>query len=431
MSIVATPDAAYSPPRVAIALGVGAGNVMASASVWRVRDGRRTLLRTQPELGSDVATVYDYECPRQVPVTYEWSGTYTDPVAYPTVWNETWSNTSAWTAVGTWNVSAGKVRNTGTGFQTLTRATGVAKKHRVTVGSIAGFADGARVEFLNAGVVKIALYLDPFVGTLIILVNGVSIPNAISPASPMLIDMLGNTVTITGTGGTASSAQDVSIDSVRLTSVADFANEVVIGSIFVQDYPAAPTAISGTSNEITLDVDETWLVHPALVNLSVPLGYEDVEVLGIGDIGSIRNAADVAMHKVMGNPRPVSVASGDRGDDELTMTLSSVTRAEELALVELFRDQTPILILTPPSWKLDFADDYYQVGDVVRTRLIQVEGFTYKDIAFPLVAVESPAVNVSDSNWTYNVLVVVEATYDSIPLDFATYSDVETRTEIA
>lgn len=77
MTISATPDATFHPPRVQVDLAVPAGNIMSSLTVWRDGPGGRRVLRTQPAPGLDERTVFDFEAPFGVPVVYGWTVTYT------------------------------------------------------------------------------------------------------------------------------------------------------------------------------------------------------------------------------------------------------------------------------------------------------------------------------------------------------------------
>lgn len=114
MTIIAATDAAYAPPRNGVTLSVPSGAIMDTVSVWRNQAGVRTNLRSQPSAGFTSRTVYDYECPYGVTVSYGWAATYIDSSVVSTVWTEPWASLASWTTSGaSWSVSAGKVVWTG------------------------------------------------------------------------------------------------------------------------------------------------------------------------------------------------------------------------------------------------------------------------------------------------------------------------------
>ena len=114
MTINVTPEPLFAPPRNTVALSVPSGAIMDSVSVWRSLAGVRTPLRAQPAAGFTSRTVYDYEPPYGVPVTYGWSSEYIDSSVVTQLWTELWASLAAWTTSGaSWSVSGGKLVWTG------------------------------------------------------------------------------------------------------------------------------------------------------------------------------------------------------------------------------------------------------------------------------------------------------------------------------
>lgn len=137
MTITVTPDDTYQPPRVEIEVSVEAGGSMETVAVYRTVAGVRKLIREQPAVGLDSRIVYDYETPREVPVTYEWESDYVSPTALSQVLAEAWSNTSAWTVTngsdGTWAASGGKlVRQNGPDRDAVVSKSFTPNRYRVT-----------------------------------------------------------------------------------------------------------------------------------------------------------------------------------------------------------------------------------------------------------------------------------------------------------
>ena len=108
MTISVSAFPAFSPPRNQIDISVPVGAIMDTVSVWRVLSGQRTDLRAQPSSGFTDRTVFDYECPYGMPVTYGWEASYIDSSVITEVWEELWASLSAWTVSGgSWSVAAG------------------------------------------------------------------------------------------------------------------------------------------------------------------------------------------------------------------------------------------------------------------------------------------------------------------------------------
>lgn len=114
MTITVLADATFAPPRNEVTVSVPSGAIMDTVSVWRSKSGVRTDLRSQPSAGFTSRTVYDYECPYGVTVSYGWTATYIDSSVISTVWTEPWASLASWITSGaSWSVSGGKLVWTG------------------------------------------------------------------------------------------------------------------------------------------------------------------------------------------------------------------------------------------------------------------------------------------------------------------------------
>lgn len=384
---------------------------MSSVSVWRLQDGVRTDLRTQPSAGFDTRTVYDYECPYGVDVSYGWTADYTDPSAYTTLFNETWASVAAWTGSG-FGVSAGQATNTSM-VGDITR-TFVAAKYRVTIASITSPAGEGSIFFGNTALsTSFSLGMESGVLTY----SGA--PTGIDPLFPITVDFLSTSILIAGTGGSFSIPFDHTLSYIRLLGVAAV-NGFKVGAVRVYGY-GSELSTSETSSTVELDPEDAWLIHPATPGLSFPLAGSGAA--GIRSIGPINNESNATVHYILGSRTPVTTTNGDRSSDETVMTLAISTRAEEVALTALLRDETPILINIPPAFDIDFDYAFYQVGRTSRSRLEQMPGMQLRDYVLPLIEVQSPIVTQENTGWSYATVAATYSTYAVLLLAYDTYAD--------
>jgi hypothetical protein len=408
---------------------------MSAVAVYRNDSNGRTLLRTQPSAGFDSRTVTDYECPYEENVTYDWTATYSDPASASTVWNEAWSSTASWTVgAGTWNVSGGKLRNTGTSLNVLYR-TMSSGKYRVTIASFDGGTTGTTIYLgsyftsivSGAGVfVRITetgvLYFGDSTG------SGLLTATTISPTSPFVIDFNATTVTITGSGGSATLPVARTMQAVVVQGTGNNANSSNIGAIKVESYAASST-IAQTSSPVNLSPDDAWLIHPGATSLSVPLSDTNQGAASIVEIAPVQNVSNATVHEILGSSTPIPTTTGPRSDDKTTLRIATITASENAAVRALLASDVPILVQIPPSWDLDFNSGFYQVGDTTTENPYDFYS-TRRVITMPLQKVQSPVVDVENTGWSYASLAVEFATYSDTLTTFATYADLASNTRI-
>jgi len=414
------------PPRNRITVAVAAGNVMNSAALYRTTGGVRSLVREQPAAGLDSRLVDDYECPRGVPATYDWTVNYTDPAAYTTVWNETWANLTNWGGPNPdWSVAAGKVRNAtayvGGSPMSISR-TVASGKYRVTIASHTTGGSITLVRSLPGGSFQFLVLEN--VGGLVV-VSGVFSgggATTISAASPYTIDITATTVLLSGTGGTKLLYADFAVDHVQIESTAGTIAAFQVGAIKVESYPA-PTVLAETASPVTLNSDDMWLVHPASPGLSVPVSLTDDTHTALSSIEQVENESTTTLHYPLGQTKAIPTNTGPRLAGSSALVLTTVTRADMLAINAMLADQTPILILTPPAWDIDFDDDFYAIGDLRAVRRIQAPSDPARVVTLPLTAVDSPIVVQGDTGWSYAAETAEFTSYTEVSSTFATYAD--------
>jgi hypothetical protein len=423
VTIVATPDISSTPPSVEVVMSLAPGSVMSSIDVYRNDSAGRSLLRTQPVAGFDSRTVTDIECPYGESVTYYWETTYT--TSFTTDFAEAWASAAAWTVFsGAVNVSGGKVRNTPTGtlcliYRAVTRA-----RHRITIDSMetnaGGYVSVSAVDSVTGDTFRIQISG----GLLSASGPGSFAYLTIDPAQPIVIDFLSDSISIAGTGGSASLVGGMLADTISIDLQSGTANASRVGAIEVETY-GSETTLAETSDPVTLDPADAWLIHPASPDLSVPMTNTVTLKAGIRAIGEVVNPTNATKHTILGSKTKVTTTTGPRGDDETSMTIWTYTQAESAAMKALLAGDIPILIQVPPSWEFDFACGYYSVGDAGAARELEdlYQGVRSREWRLPLTKTVSPVVDVENTGWSWAALAVELASWTEEKSTFATWSD--------
>lgn len=432
MTIAVTSHPETTPPSCEVDLTLPVGSVMQAVAVYRNDSNGRTLLRSQPSAGFDSRTVVDYECPYEENVTYDWETTYTDPAFFTTLFNSTWASLTGWSQLaGTWNVSGGKVRATA-GYSNLRRLMAVSA-YRVTIASISASAgEYGTVLVYNtnpAPPIQRTFYLQNAAGVLAIgAPSGAKTVTTIDPSQPMTIDMLPTSTVVSGTGGTYTVGETMTMGTMMLNSVSLAANSVQFGAIKVEAYPP-PTALAQTASPTRLEPADAWLVHPGLPDISMPLSAADTSMAGIIDIAPVEQTSNATVHKILGSSTPVPTTTGGRTAARTGMSIITVTQPEAAAMDTLLASDVPLLIQIPPSWQLDFDNGFYAVGGVEADRTGEYAS-PRRVVTFPLRSVQSPVVDVVDAGWTYADLINTYIDYASVLDGFASYADLASNTPI-
>lgn len=455
VQVVANPS--FTPPRNQITVSVPAGTVMKNPKLLRITNGVSSLVRSQPGAGLDTRTVYDYEMPYDVPCTYEFVTDYINPVG-TTVWDETWASLSAWvtgssgspaTSDSAWSVSGGKLVWTGPNpdaslhdiYRTVT-----AGSYRVTIASMAVTNPGggtltAAVTFTPSPLLakydtRPILQLQPTTGGTLTVVaaypNGPSVTTAtsISTASPITIDFLGNSISVSGTGGSWSSQQaytTTNFNYVHVQAQAGTAGATfTVGEIKLTTYPTA-THLDELSSPTTISPAAPWLIHPSNPGLSIPLGSKDRSAATLRTLGDVTNVSQVTEHQILGQQFPITTTSGPRMGNRLQVVVGVRTATQEKALMGLLADGTPLLFRAPAAYPIGLEEGFYSVGDVTRARIAQRLGDPLRNFTLPLTAVQSPIVTVQNTGWSWAMLAAQFPTWQAVAAAFNTWADVLTN----
>lgn len=448
MTITVESQPEFAPPRNRVTMTTPAGGVMQSVSLDRKVGGVLTPTLTQPAAGLDSRLVDDYGCPYGVPVTYVWTTSYVDPSAFVDLLTTSWPNLTGWTTVfGSWNVSAGKLRNTSTTADPeptarLDRGFTLGK-YRVTLASMSGVPltlfGGESMAFnlseaavgdtsiVDANAAVLGLIHDSLGGFSVYAQSGAdsyfTSTSGIDFTQPITIDFNTDSITVTGTGGTVYIPFSFPVRRASFHASAKFANDAKFGALAVKSYPAAVT-LTQESAEVTLDAAEGWLVHPSSPAKSVPMSYDDLEQTTLANIGPALHRSTSINHRILGEPKAIAVSTGPRAAPSTTLLVGTETADQRRAVQALLADSVPVLVRFPASWELDFDEGYYSVGDVNYDRAVQLYGLPARYITLPLDAVEAPIVSVEGVGWTWAAIAAEFDTWEALSAAFATWADV-------
>ena len=237
------------------------------------------------------------------------------------------------------------------------------------------------------------------------------------PINSIAFNASGDLYTADGTGSTG-----------RVSRYLNFSTSV--DDITLSSYGAL-TTITEESNPVTLTPEDGWLIHPATPGLSFAVHANMIDNDqslrdGLQEIGAIDNESNATIHRILGSDTPVTTTNGNRAADVGSITIQTMTHAEELALKALLRDETPILINFPPAMGTDFEYAFHQVGTTTRQRIAQGPNLPYRSYSLPLTQVQSPIVTQQNTGWSYATLALAYASYAAVFLAYDTYADVAT-----
>jgi hypothetical protein len=408
MTFTVTPQPNNVPPRVRIDIDSDdAAKPFTSLTISR----NGSPLREQPFVGSSEALLFDYEAPFGAPVTYSASGAVG---TFNLVYGTTWPNLTGWTTWAATPSVASSYLVTG-GVQrdvTLTTATGrlvfaapfSAGSGSLKVGSwltVQRLGGGGGVTVTFGGSARTIGYLS---GPLTITWEGTR------------VSVRTNQTSVEFQGGPATAG----VHTVR----ADARAGTVPRFDLLDRSATAPFAATATT---TLNVVDTWLIHPSQPSLSVPI-YSHESSAGVRYIeassGEQKSSKAVStVHRPIGRKRPVVITSGPRQADEWTLVVESETIAAKNALRAIVDDQTPLLLRSPASVVMDLPDDWYSVGDVTVQRLEVPVITEATQMTMPLTPVDEPVVRVG-ALWTWGDVLTTYVTWQDVLDDNATWLDV-------
>jgi len=445
VTITATAQPLDAPPSVLVDVAVPADNVMTAVEVWRNDSTGRSLVRKQPAAGFESRSVIDYECPYEVGVSYDWAATYYDPADNATTFSEPFTSwPGSWTG-NTANASIAANRVTLAGStsvtRTLTRTLSVGWDE-ITVAFLDGDGESRDVNELRFSFSTGSIRLVEYGGFLCItppLVFGVGEPEPsnmtnVPATQPFTIRRTADGFSVAGSVSGSASRVVTLGETLTTITIGNASNtpatSTIVGAITVATFATTAT-LAEESSAVTLSPASGWIVAPQAPALSIEITDTfETELAQVVSIGTVRNADAKTYHRVLGAGRPVISAPGPQGADEFELIVYTHNRAQELALVALAEPQVPVLIMFPPSLGYDIAPGFYAIGDLNRTRLLQIPNDEGRYVTLPLIAVEPPDVDVENAGWSWAAVATTYPTWAAVKAAYATWADlaVDNRT---
>ena len=393
-TLTATADPSYWPPRVRLDLdAVTVGETFASIVVRR----NGVLLREQPYAGGSTAVTYDYEAPRGVPLTYT---AEVSKSAWSTLRAETWANLTGWsTTSGTPSVSSGRLTTTSAVADAIvSRSIAASAVRRILIPNPEVWA----TDRIPGATLRVGAFL---------LTRGTSAWGAGygSLGSSTIISTLSGptTITITATRATVTSSAGTAV--IERSGISPFADTDLIataastnpGQTYVGQFTVeeATSAVATLSDTTQLDDPRVWLINPVAPLLSMPIDSGDCT--GSDDRLSVvwssgqrkESRANRNLHTPVGRRRAVAITTGPRSDYGWSLTINAPTLNLKRAVLDLLDNQSPLLLLQPPTVEWDLEDGWYSVGDVPQDRESNYAVRKDVQITLPLEPSDPPAVS--------------------------------------
>lgn len=236
-------------------------------------------------------------------------------------------------------------------------------------------------------------------------------------------------VTITSPDGSAITAVTLSRQASGVTAPTRVQPTPGAASRFIADpegpwdtsvvYVATTTSGAGTVTESSAAVTLTpsplaiWAIHPTVPGRSIPLDVADFSQTGIAELGDVTYKSQATLHPILGGTLPTLTKVGNRQQASGSMSLTTVSLADQARLLALLNDETPILIREPDAWGWGFDEGYYAVADVDLARRLQYGPEQSRTVKLPLQKVAAPA-GVQQSSWDWGGMTAANADFGSV-----------------
>lgn len=174
------------------------------------------------------------------------------------------------------------------------------------------------------------------------------------------------------------------------------------------------TEAPGTlSEQVLLDSETTWIIHPGVPELSRPVT--------IADLGARSRKVSQSVFYPMGRSAPVVQTDGRRKTPEYTLSLYAPDDASSLWLDALLEDTGVLMLNIPASKNWGIGAEYISVGDVEETRPVRYLGEPSRVWNLQVTVVDRPG-GGTQAERTY-VDLLVYPTYVALQVAYPTYSD--------
>lgn len=171
---------------------------------------------------------------------------------------------------------------------------------------------------------------------------------------------------------------------------------------------------SVTAPPVTLTVDQPWLRHPAVPDLSLSPQVQSID-------GMSRPSKEV-VNVVMGRSTPVIVPDGGRKELQASLNLWTFSESDRTRLLALSNSLCPLLFDSPPAWGWDIIHAYLYLGSVPIENLAATGTAQTRLWKFPIWVVDMPA-GPQQAQRTYDDLNGEAGSYTALNAMYGSYLD--------
>lgn len=106
--------------------------------------------------------------------------------------------------------------------------------------------------------------------------------------------------------------------------------------------------------------EQTWLTHPATAGTPM--------LVDLRTVPTREHGIDQGVFWAIDRPRAVVISGPERRAPSGTIAINAISVAEKDALMEKFRDASPVLVRTPADYHLGTAGTWYSLGSLIEDR---------------------------------------------------------------
>jgi hypothetical protein len=189
-----------------------------------------------------------------------------------------------------------------------------------------------------------------------------------------------------------------------------FDYEAPIGSPVTYSTSESPTVLSA---QVTVNVDQAWLIHPGIPELSCP-----IVVAGVSER---TRRVQRGVFYPMGRRFPVVQTDGRRKAAEYTLKLYSGDDVARRQIEDLIEDAGVLLLNVPTSKSWGIGTEYIAAGDSTEERAVTFLGESTRFWGLSVAVVDRPA-GGTQSERTYDDVNAAYATYDALDAAYSSYT---------
>lgn len=171
------------------------------------------------------------------------------------------------------------------------------------------------------------------------------------------------------------------------------------------------------SDAVSLDVDEVWLRHPTVPELSVV-----PPIVRPPSFGEEEWAVNEGVFYPLGRSTPIVVTDEARKSSASTLVVGTETLEQLEQMRALLADSRVLLLSVPPSWRWGVTHQYIHVRNVTVTRRVDIGDAEARDFTMPYLVVGRPAGGVQ-AQWTWADVLTEFASWADEQATFEAWAD--------